>query len=740
MGAVEEYVSKITKRKDRMNTMKEPRGRLALRTALISALALSVISATALFLGASAAEPAPDSVEPGIAFSEGDDLVQEPEEAEVPSEEGEEAQTPEASLTPQEDAGETGETDAEQTVTDEVSNELDQVVPHVVTRRVLTSSVYFATNYDTSFGGEIETELAKEFYDRLVEEYVTNASDATRFAFTPTKIDGKVEVTDPDEAKLMWDGTTVQAKEAEVQSALSEAFSSATAAFWNDYPEAYWVGELGYSYTPSGSTSSLGGEIISFSVDVLSEFTITMKMKYDSARMEQDELTTYDSGVNEAVAAVNEKLTASSSRYDIVKAIHDYICGNASYDGPALTTGDPKAHTVAPFFIDKKKTETFVCEGYAKTFKILCGKYDIPCVLVSGQAVSGDKNEAHMWNYVQMDDNKWYAVDVTWDDQEGTTYYDYFLCGKTSKVFNNNLFMDDHLASGKLSTSGSAQEFVYPDLNQVAYDPNNSQTNPTSSTSTTASTTSTTASTTSTTASTTSTTASTTSTTASTTSTTASTTSTTASTTSTTASTTSTTASTTSTTAAPAGIKLTVESNDFVKEAEISNGATLSDADGNPVAVNEAKIVVSVISGSAKTSLFEKIADFDRSFDKDSQNAVAYDVSLVDQQGHVLKIAGGKVRFCLNYLRTDANVKNVKYTLYHQSGNSIEKKSIVCKSDGIWSETDGFSPYALAQSTGTDSPGTGENGWPIVVAVCLGVLALAAIVCVVIRNRKNAGK
>ena len=712
MGAVEEYVSKITKRKDRMNTMKEPRGILALRTALISALALSVISATALFLGASAAEPAPDSVEPGIAFSEGDDLVQEPEEAEVPSEEGEEAQTPEASLTPQEDAGETGETDAEQTVTDEVSNELDQVVPHVVTRRVLTSSVYFATNYDTSFGGEIETELAKEFYDRLVEEYVTNASDATRFAFTPTKIDGKVEVTDPDEAKLMWDGATVQAKEAEVQSALSEAFSSATAAFWNDYPEAYWVGELGYFYTPSGSTSSLGGEIISFSVDVLSEFTITMKMKYDSARMEQDELTTYDSGVNEAVAAVNEKLTASSSRYDIVKAIHDYICGNASYDGPALTTGDPKAHTVAPFFIDKKKTETFVCEGYAKTFKILCGKYDIPCVLVSGQAVSGDKNEAHMWNYVQMDDNKWYAVDVTWDDQEGTTYYDYFLCGKTSKVFNNNLFMDDHLASGKLSTSGSAQEFVYPDLNQVAYDPNNSQTNPTSSTSTTASTTSTTASTTSTTAST----------------------------TSTTASTTSTTASTTSTTAVPAGIKLTVESNDFVKEAEISNGATLSDADGNPVVVNEAKIVVSVISGSAKTSLFEKIADFDRSFDKDSQNAVAYDVSLVDQQGHVLKIAGGKVRFCLNYLRTDANVKNVKYTLYHQSGNSIEKKSIVCKSDGIWSETDGFSPYALAQSTGTDSPGTGENGWPIVVAVCLGVLALAAIVCVVIRNRKNAGK
>ena len=731
--------------------MKAPRSRRVLRTALISALALSVISATALFFGASAAELAPDSVDTGLAFSESDEAVQESEEAEAPSEEGEGAETPEASLTLQEDAG---EPILEQTVTNEVSNDLDEIVPNVVIRRILTSSVYFATNYDTSFGGEIETELAKEFYDRLVEEYVTNSSDATSFAFTPTKIDGKIEVTDPDEAKQTWNGATAQAKQAEIQSELSKAFSSATAAFWNDYPEAYWVGELGYSYTPSGSTSSLDGEIIGFSVDFLSEFTITMKMKYDSARTEQDELTTYDNGVTEAVAAINEKLTSSSSRYDTVKAIHDYICDNASYDGPAVTSNDPKAHTVAPFFIDKKKTQTFVCEGYAKAFKILCGKYNIPCVLVSGKAISGGNEEAHMWNYVQMDDDNWYAVDVTWDDQESDTYYDYFLCGKTSDVFNNNKFMDDHLASGQLSTSSSAQEFVYPDLSSVAYDPNSSQTNPSSTTSTTESTTSTTESTTSTTESTTSTTESTTSTTESTTSTTESTTSTTESTTSTTESTTSTTESTTSTTesttsttasttstkAGSVGSKLNVENNSFVIGAEISDSATLSDANGNPVAANGAKIVVSTISGSAKSSLFEKIAGFDNSFDKDTNNAVVYDISLVDNEGRAVKISGGMIKVCLNYPKLDADMKNVKYKFYHQNGNNIETIRIECKNDGIWFETASFSPFVLAYSSGTDSPGTGESNLPVMIAICLGAMALLTAVCVFEKKRRAVQK
>ena len=66
-----------------------------------------------------------------------------------------------------------------------------------------------------------------------------------------------------------------------------------------------------------------------------------------------------------------------------------------------------------------------VCAGYAKMMKLQCNKYGIPCVLVTGVTDSG---EYHMWNYIQMENGVWYAVDATWDDQS-TTMYDFFLVG-----------------------------------------------------------------------------------------------------------------------------------------------------------------------------------------------------------------------------------------------------------------------------------------------------------------------
>ena len=158
------------------------------------------------------------------------------------------------------------------------------------------------------------------------------------------------------------------------------------------------------------------------------------------------------------------------------------------------------------------------------------------------------------------------------------------------------------------------------------------------------------------------------------------------------------------------------------------------------MAANDAKITVSEISGSGKSSLFEKIAGFDHSFDKDTKNAAAYDISLVNHNGQIVKISGGKVKVRLNYPKIDAGMKNVKYTLYHQRGDSFETIRIECKSDGIWFETDGFSPYVLAYSAGTDSPGTGESNWPIMTAACLGMMALLTAVCVFEKKRRAVQK
>ncbi|MCD7778201.1 MAG: chitobiase/beta-hexosaminidase C-terminal domain-containing protein, partial [Clostridiales bacterium] len=39
-------------------------------------------------------------------------------------------------------------------------------------------------------------------------------------------------------------------------------------------------------------------------------------------------------------------------------------------------------------------------------------------------------NDSHMWNLVKMDEEEWYGVDVTWDDDDTLIYYDYFLKGE----------------------------------------------------------------------------------------------------------------------------------------------------------------------------------------------------------------------------------------------------------------------------------------------------------------------
>ena len=89
-------------------------------------------------------------------------------------------------------------------------------------------------------------------------------------------------------------------------------------------------------------------------------------------------------------------------------------------------------------------------------------KLDIPCILVSGEAVNSEgKRENHMWNYVKINEI-WYAVDVTWDDPiilnngelNKENRYKYFCQG--DNIDSN------HFISNKITTNG--QEFEYPEL------------------------------------------------------------------------------------------------------------------------------------------------------------------------------------------------------------------------------------------------------------------------------------
>ena len=149
------------------------------------------------------------------------------------------------------------------------------------------------------------------------------------------------------------------------------------------------------------------------------------------------------------------------SDYQKIKTIHDYLIDSIEYEND-LTQNN--IYDVYGALVKKR----CVCEGYAKAFQYLMNEIGINNTIVIGIATnSQNETENHAWNYVELN-NKWYAVDVTWDDPIITgggklskkSRYEYFLKG--SETMNEN-----HVSSGKFTEAG--QIFRYPELSLGDY-------------------------------------------------------------------------------------------------------------------------------------------------------------------------------------------------------------------------------------------------------------------------------
>lgn len=161
----------------------------------------------------------------------------------------------------------------------------------------------------------------------------------------------------------------------------------------------------------------------------------------------------------EEISEVEEKIlkNATGTNYDKMLYVHDWIIENAEYEAEH---GENTAN-IYGCLVDEKA----LCEGYARTFKYLLDKLNIPCILVSGDAVDeSGKTERHAWNYVFINNN-WYAIDATWDDpiiigngsiKNNKKYkYKYFLKGKKTMD-------EDHTPLGRITKGGIT--FEYPEL------------------------------------------------------------------------------------------------------------------------------------------------------------------------------------------------------------------------------------------------------------------------------------
>ena len=268
----------------------------------------------------------------------------------------------------------------------------------------------------------------------------------------------------------------------------------------HDHPEFFWIGN-GYNYSRGYSYQlsyypSLGTGTITYTINF--QFTL-LSNDFDIRTIGLPgynfrDLTDLASGLQRfksSVQTILNQCPASGSRYDKLLAAHDWLtqhnCYNYFYYDYGYGQNDIGDTPWSAFSAIEGNNgqQAPVCEGYSRAFKVLCDKMDIPCILMAGIVTNGSGNTGgHMWNYVQMEDEQWYAVDVTWDDPSskyvhdvvsGYESHDWFLLGSTSDVSDGLTFIESH-PEGWLNSYPSSGSQTWdlrqgPVLSPTAYSP-----------------------------------------------------------------------------------------------------------------------------------------------------------------------------------------------------------------------------------------------------------------------------
>ena len=174
-----------------------------------------------------------------------------------------------------------------------------------------------------------------------------------------------------------------------------------------DHPEIFWAPGYQYKYYPDSPNLIFLPEYL-FEKEKIKEHQKAMK-----ARVEK-------------LARPAQKL----SEWEKEKYVHDFICTNIHYD----KLKKPYSHEI----IGPLGQGVGVCEGIAKSVKILCDALGIWCLIV----ICGNNPEKgikyrHTWNVVKIG-GQYYHLDATFDNTLGKEEirYDYF------NLNDKNIFRD----------------------------------------------------------------------------------------------------------------------------------------------------------------------------------------------------------------------------------------------------------------------------------------------------------
>lgn len=149
----------------------------------------------------------------------------------------------------------------------------------------------------------------------------------------------------------------------------------------------------------------------------------------NSANLENIEPQTYTEQQATTASILVDSLNPQNA-YSAVLVFHDWIIANTQYDFTEPVENIPDSSFSADgVFINK----VAVCLGYALAFDALIDEWSsrhpefgVESVVAYGDNDTSTPSIGHAWNMVKIG-GAWYHVDVTWDDNGGSSVYLYFL-------------------------------------------------------------------------------------------------------------------------------------------------------------------------------------------------------------------------------------------------------------------------------------------------------------------------
>ncbi len=141
----------------------------------------------------------------------------------------------------------------------------------------------------------------------------------------------------------------------------------------------------------------------------------------------------------EVVAKLNLE---GKSDYEKIYAINEYLCDTIYYPEEPFISMD---FTPYGGLIDGR----CVCDGYARSTKILADFCGLECQYVSGYCGNDPQTGGHAWNLVKVD-GQYYQLDVTWNDGGGKAdRQTYFLVTDDFMSLSRHWKRENYPASAK---------------------------------------------------------------------------------------------------------------------------------------------------------------------------------------------------------------------------------------------------------------------------------------------------